>query len=275
MMIASDSLTWERVIDGETPATLRRTAILVVASVLVAASSSAFAGVEIHDPLVGDRPDFTESTETIAPRRVQLEAGATAESGDVDVLAIGESLIRFGLARRWELRVGANSWVSVDSPSGDDSGFDDPSLAAKVRFNPDGEGLAVGLLFGSTLAVGDDDIGAPDEQPFIKLLLSGEFTPDLSWGANAGYTRASESGGRFDQLSGSFSLGVGISERLGAFAEIYGFSEESEGGDTSTYGDTGLTYLLSDNLQVDARIGSGISGNDVDFFFGGGVVKRW
>jgi hypothetical protein len=275
MMIASDSLIRERVIDGESPATLRRTAILVVALVLVAASASASAGGEIQDPLVGDRPDFTDSTETIAPRRVQLEAGATAESGDVDVLTIGESLIRFGLVRRWELRVGANSWVSVDSPSGDDSGFDDPSLAAKVRFNPDDEGLAVGLLFGSTLAVGDEDIGAPDEQPFVKLLLGGELSQRLSWGANAGYARASESGGRFDQLSGSFSLGIGIFERLGAFAEIYGFSEESEGGDTSTYADTGLTYLLSDDLRVDARVGSGIDGNDVDFFFGAGVVKRW
>lgn len=274
MTIASDSLTRERVIDGETPAKLRRTAVLMVASVLVA-SASAFAGGEIRDPVVGDRPDFTESTETIAPRRVQLEAGATAESGDVDVLGIGETVIRIGLARRWELRVGAGSWVSVDSPSGDESGFDDPSLDAKVRFNPDSGGLAVSLLFGSTLAVGDEDIGAPDEQPFVKLLLSGEFSPDLSWGANAGYARASEPGGRFDQLSGSFSVSIGISERLGAFAEVYGFSEESEGGDTSTYADTGLTYLLSDDLQVDARIGSGISGNDVDFFFGGGVVRRW
>jgi hypothetical protein len=249
--------------------------ILVVGWVLAAASTSASAGGEIRDPLVGDRPDFTESTETIAPRRVQLEAGATAEQGDLDVLTIGETVIRIGLARRWELRVGANSWVSVDSPSGDDSGFDDPSLTAKVRFNPDDERLAVGLLFGSTLALGDDDVGAPDEQPVVKLLLGGEFSPRLAWGANAGYVRASESGGRFDQLSGSFSLGVGVSERLGAFVEVYGFSEESEGGDTSTYADTGVTYLLSDDLQVDARIGSGIDGNDVDLFLGGGVVKRW
>jgi hypothetical protein len=145
--------------------------------VLLAASAGTLAGGEIHDPLVGDRPDFTESTETIAPRRVQLEAGATAESGDVDVLAIGEAVIRIGVTDRWEVRVGANSWVSVDSPSGgDDSGLDDPSLEAKVRFNPEGEGVSVGLLFGSTLAVGDDDIGAPDEQPFIKLLLGGEFS---------------------------------------------------------------------------------------------------
>jgi hypothetical protein len=243
--------------------------------VLIAASAGALAGGEIQDPLVGDRPDFTESTETIDPRRVQLEAGATAQSGDVDVLAIGETVIRIGLARRWEVRVGANSWVSVDDPSGDESGFDDPSLEAKLRFNPDGEGIAAGLLFGSTLAVGDDDIGAEDEQPFVKLLLGGEFSPRLSWGANAGYARASEGGERFDQLSGSFSLGIGVSERLGSFVEVYGFSEESEGGDTSTYADAGVTYLLNDDLQLDARIGTGVDGNDVDVFLGAGVIKRW
>lgn len=274
-MVASGSHASNRDIEGKTSALRRAKAILMMMPVLIAASGYVLAGGEIEDPLVGDRPDFTESTGTIAPRRVQLEAGTTAVSGDVDVLAIGETVLRLGLARRWELRVGAGSWVSVDGPSGDDSGFADPSLEAKVRFNPDGEGTAVGLLFGSTLAVGDDDIGTEDEQPFVKLLLGGAFSPGLSWGANAGYARASEDGGRFDQLSGSFSLGIGVSERLGSFVEVYGFSEESEGGDTSTYADAGVTYRLSDDLQIDARVGSGIDGNDVDVFVGGGVVKRW
>lgn len=274
-MLGSGSRASTRDIEGKTPVMHRVKAILMMMPVLIAVSTSALAGGEIQDPLVGDRPDFTESTETIAPRRVQLEAGATAESGDADVLAIGETVIRIGLARRWELRVGAGSWVSVDAPSGDESGFDDPSLEAKIRFNPDGEGIAVGLLFGSTLAVGDDDIGSEDEQPFVKLLLGGALSPGLSWGANAGYARASEGDDRFDRLSGSFSLGIGVSERLGAFVEVYGFSEESEGGDTSTYADAGVTYLLSDDLQIDARVGSGIDGNDVDVFFGGGVTKRW
>lgn len=259
--------------DGRKSRPGRRIAVALALFSFLVSGIAAAGGID--DPVVGDRPDFTESTETIAPRRVQLETGATLESGDSDVLGIGEALIRIGLALRWELRVGAGSWISVDDPAGDASGLDDPSFEAKFRINPGGDGTAVALLFGSSLSVGDEGIGAPDEQPFVKLLLGGELTTRLSWGANAGYARASEAGGRFDQLSGSFALGIGVNERLGTFVEVYGFSEEFDGGDTSVYADTGATYLLSDDLQVDTRIGAGLDGNEVDAFLGIGLIKRW
>lgn len=47
-----------------------------IAAMLVAATLAGTA-VADDDPLVGDRPDFTESAVTIAPGRVQVEAGAT------------------------------------------------------------------------------------------------------------------------------------------------------------------------------------------------------
>jgi hypothetical protein len=242
--------------------------------ILVAAAHAPAAGGD-PDPLAGDRPGFSDGTATVAPRRVQLEAGLSAANGDADVLSVGEALIRLGLAPRWEIRAGGLGWVSVDGPGGDDSGLADPSLAAKFRVNPLRDDFAVGVLFGSTLAVGDEAVGAEDAQPFAKLLLGGQVSPRLPWTANVGYARASEPAGRFDRFSGSFSLGVGVGERLGTYVEVYGFSEETEGGDVSTYADAGATYLLSEDLQLDLSVGTGLGGNEVDVLFGAGVVKRW
>jgi len=43
---------------------------------------------------------------------------------------------------------------------------------------------------------------------------------------------------------------------------------------TEHYGDAGLTFRLTNDLQLDVRIGKGFSGNAVDYFAGAGLVVR-
>ena len=51
-----------------------------------------------QQPLISDRPDFTESAATITPGRVQMEAGYTfARLEEVEGHAIGEILARIGV----------------------------------------------------------------------------------------------------------------------------------------------------------------------------------
>jgi hypothetical protein len=250
-----------------TPLTLTLLALLAVSP-----------GLADSPPLVSDRPDFTESAVTIPKGRIQLEGGATSERSDgADAIAAGELLARIGLTDRWELRLGAGSWEEIDPDVGEDeSGFGDPFLGAKLRCNdPTSEGIAVAVMFGTFLAAGDDDIGGPDEQPFVNFAASRELTAALSLAGNAGYARASDSGSRFDQVHASLSLGIGLTDRVGAFVEGYGFTREESGGDESTYADAGITWLVSPDFQLDVRAGSGLAGNDVDFFAGLGFVKRW
>jgi hypothetical protein len=130
-----------------------------------------------QDPLVSDRPDFTESTGTIAPRHVQVEAGVTwQEVGEEDSLAAGEVLVRLGLGDNLEARLGVGSWSRVDTPVGRADGYGDPTLGIKVRLTDPQEdrppGLpAVALLLGTTLPVGSDELTADEWQPEVKLAL--------------------------------------------------------------------------------------------------------
>jgi hypothetical protein len=60
----------------------------------------------------------------------------------------------------------------------------------------------------------------------------------------------------------TLSYGYTLSEKFGAYAEIYGdFPEKSM---TNHYGDVGLTYLIRNNIQLDATIGKSFTaGQDI------------
>lgn len=250
---------------------MRRAAALLVAGVLTSAAAGA-------EELVGDRPDFTESAVTVGAGRVQLEAGATlTEAGRVTELTAGEALLRLGIGERWELRLGLNSYARVDLLGGAElEGFEDPSLGAKLALlDPGDGGTALALLFGSSIGVGDDEVGSDEEQPEVKLLLGVPLAGQAELGVNVGYARPVDGGRRFGQLVASVAAAWPVADRVGVFVEVYGFSREAPGGPESTYFDGGVTFALGPDLQLDARAGTGLSGNDVDLFLGAGVVRRW
>lgn len=58
--------------------------------------------VMAQEPLVTDRPDFTESSSTVGKGFFQLEGGATyfESAGGTDVTTLGEVLIGAGLSWR-------------------------------------------------------------------------------------------------------------------------------------------------------------------------------
>ena len=95
------------------------------------------AAAQMDEPLVSDRPDFTESTGTIAPGHVQIEGGITRqEIGEEDSLSAGEILVRFGLGERLEARLGVGSWTRIEVPGDELDGFEDPTVGLKVRLTP-------------------------------------------------------------------------------------------------------------------------------------------
>lgn len=234
-----------------------------------------------QEPLVSDRPDFTESTGTIAPRHVQVEAGVTwQEVGEEDSLTAGEVLIRLGVGERLEARFGVGSWSRIDAPAGRADGYDDPTLGLKVRLtDPQSDrppGLpAVALLLGTSIPVGSDELTADEWQPEAKLALGWDLTDRFSVASNIGYAAPVDGDERLHQLQVSVSAGIVATDRLGFFVEAYGFSEEEADGEATRYADTGATFALTDDLQLDARIGFGLNDPSPDRYIGVGAVARW
>lgn len=228
-------------------------------------------------PLVTDRPDFTESAVTVPRGDVQLESGYTfTRAGDADEHTLGEVLLRVGLADRLEARIGLGSHAWIGAAGEDPSGFEDPSLGFKaILAREETAGVAAAVLAGTTLPVGDGDVGEDDWQPEVKLAVSRGLSEVVALAANAGYARASEEGEGFDQGSASLSLGMGLSDRWGAYAEAYGTFPVTRSGDDEAVLNGGFTFLVHPLLQLDARAGAGLTDAAPDFFVGLGIARRW
>ncbi len=251
---------------------LTRFALVALVSALLIAPTAV---AQEEDPLVGDRPDFTESAITIAPGRVQIEAGVTFTDDDsTESYEIGEVLARIGLTERLELRVGLNSYARVEPRRGrDQSGFVDSSLGIKLTLG-EYAGWTTAVLASTSLPTGSSEFRESRLQPDAVLAAERDLTDNVSIGTNLGYAYASDGGRRFGEAFASVAVGIGITETTGAFFEIYGFARASAGGPETYFFDTGVTHALGPNLQVDVRIGTGLNSAAEDLFVGAGVIWR-
>lgn len=248
-------------------------------TVLLLLSLTATGTVASDEPLVTDRPDFTESAVTVTRGRTQIEAGYTfSKIGDFEEHAFGELLLRIGWTEIVELRVGINSWIQVDGPGVDLSGSEDISLGAKIRLSdplPPGSSLPqVALLFATTLPTGSDEFNAPDPQPSVTVALAWQLSEKTSLGTNVGWARLGESGDRFGEASASLSLGRSLSDRLGGYVEVYTLNRQEGRGDDQ-FVNAGFTWALTGDSQLDFRAGTGLDSDGTDYFIGAGAAWRF
>jgi hypothetical protein len=227
-----------------------------------------------EEELIGDRPDFSESTATVGDGRFQLEAGVLygRDEGE-SARELGQALLRVGVLPDWEVRIGLGSWL--DGP-GEAEGWDGGSLGLKVALLENWAARpAVALLVGTSTPWGDSAVADEEWQPEAKVALSWELSDALELAVNTGYARLGADEARFDQAQWSAAVGWGVGDRLGVFGEYFGFSREERDGDATHYLDGGVTWLLSEDLQLDLWGGTNVAGEGADWFVGSGVVARW
>jgi len=238
----------------------------------------------LKEPISPDRPNFTNSPDTVAPGHLQVESGYTfTRKGSLKDSSLGELLLRYGLDERCEARLGVGSYHWTDTGvSGERriSGFQDPYVEVKVRLNEAeaehrAPGVpAMGLLVQTTIPVGAHALTSDAWQPRAALALYWELTKSLSLGSNLGCAYLADSGERFTQCFASLSAGVQMNDKVNAFFEGFTFSKESARGSSTQYLDTGLAYSISNDLQLDIRVGAGLNSPHPNWFTGlGGSIR--
>ncbi len=232
------------------------------------------------EPLVGDRPDFTESPNTIARGHLQLESGQTlSHEADTRTSSTGEVLLRAGLAPRAELRVTLNSWVSERSGGSIVNGRDDGSIGAKFSLHaPETTSLlhpALSVIVASTLPTGSTVFRASRAQPNAKLIVSWDLSERAAFTSNVNYTRTDGGQRGYDEWAASGSVGLTLTERVGSYAEYFAVQSRATDVTTQHFVNTGITFLVSPLFQLDARVGTGPSRSRGDYFAGIGIVRRW
>ena len=249
--------------------------------------SSAAAAGDIPE-MVTDRPEQTESSSVVAPGYVQVEVGVTRTDNDDDGIEVEtdeilETLVRIGVTDRVEVRIGFAGFIAVETSTGgastDDSGAGDLAIGSKVYLCEEHEWRPE-LAFLGTLTLPTGEESSQRIDPSFRLLAGHSLGERFSVGANAGIAWESEedTGGSRHTLS-SFEwtavAGVALDEKTGAFFELFGDVGLSRQGGPRNSVNTGVTYLMAPNVQLDAAVGLGLSEDADDWFVGIGLSIRF
>jgi hypothetical protein len=237
--------------------------------------------VAAQEPLVTDRPDFTESSSSVGAGVLQLESGVTYSSleNGTDVTTIPEILARWGVAKKLELRFVLPTYAWEGGGGDDASGFLSSGVGFKYELaEGDGSGFLGGmeaaLIASTTIPTGTADFASSKWQPSAVFCASWELGPNVGIGTNLGAGRPADEENRFTTLWASVAVGVGLSETTSLFVELLGFNrEEDRGPNTATF-QTGLVYLFSPDLQADMRVARRLTDQGVDILIGAGLSWR-
>lgn len=231
--------------------------------------------------IITDRPDATEAPSVVPKGYLQAETGGFYESFKENDIKFERSvynttLLRYGILENLELRVGWN--------------FEKQSVKLNdMTLVNDQNGLSP-LLLGVKVAIAEENNGFPEVgligHVFLPFSASSDFKPQttgvdfrfafshtLSERSNLSYNIGAEWGDDSPEVAYIYTIAYGyaISEKFGAFVELYGnFPENSS---ANHLWDAGLTYLLKPNIQFDVSIGTAFTEGQ-DILLSGGLSFR-
>ncbi|MFC4722990.1 transporter [Geojedonia litorea] len=219
------------------------------------------------EPLITDRPDATESPSVMPKGFIQVETGAFYETYEENGLksenyTYNTTLVRIGILNNLELRVGWDFVEGITKLNGNKldnvtSGFNPLLLGVKTSIaSEQGCFPEIGLLghlylpFTASTDYRPETTGADFRFAFAHTLSENS---SLSYNIGAAW------GDDSPEIAYVYTIAFGqsITNKLGAYAELYG--DLPEDNSSNHYWDAGLTYLVSNNIQLDATVGSSIT----------------
>jgi len=229
--------------------------------------------------MVTDRPDQTESASVITHKGFQVESGFLFERYDSSIsnTTYNSTLVRYGLLENIELRLGVaylGTKISLDGGSLDKSGLAPLTIGAKFFLREEGGGIPQ-LAFLTTLTIPNTGSTAFESEKLgADIRVNGEYSLNeaMSFGANLGVAWSGAEYGNYAVGIYTAVIGMSLSEKLGAFAELYGFLPKE--GKNDHRWDGGVTYAVNEDLQLDFSTGIGLSKVSPDFFISLGLSIR-
>ena len=210
--------------------------------------------------IITDRPDQTESSSTIQKGSLQIESGLLLEFLGEDIscsernILAPTTLIRYGLLDFAELRI-VSQIESVKNNSTSVTGISDLEIGTKLQLlKKEKSLLEIALLSHIIIPTGSKEVSSNTTGFINKLCVSHRSNTNISIAYNLGYNYFGSGKG---DLTYSFVLGSRINDKASVYLEPYGEFIEFE--DNVININSGITYLLKDNFQLDFSFGTGIN----------------
>ncbi len=231
--------------------------------------------------IITDRPDATESAVAVPLGTLQIETGAfytSFEENNIkhEVLGYNTTLLRYGILNNLELRLGWNfeeGRTTINGTKMNDitSGFSPLLTGIKINVvQKNGWIPAIAFLGHLVLPVTAGKDYRP-ETTGVNFRFSVDHT--ISEKSSIAYNLGAQWGDDSPEAAYvyTFVYWYSILENLGVFAEVYGdFPENSK---ANHFCNGGLAFLVMNNLQLDASIGTGIT-NGQNLLLSAGVSYR-
>ena len=230
-------------------------------------------------PIETDRPTFSLSPNTIPKGRIQIETGYTFSlekaSPDVKTHNFPETLVRIGLTERTELRVEWPNLTYIDNGR-DVNGFNDLALGFKVQALQQ-QGVRPRLSFVGRLSIptGDKNFSSDRLDPLFRTILTYALNKRVGLFGTVNIGSPTSQGTRYVQVSSSLGLSAAIRDRLTGFVEYFGLYPRDVASGSANFLQTGVLYHLTYNLQLDVRVGGGLTRGTDDFLTGAGISWRF
>jgi hypothetical protein len=241
-------------------------------------------------PIKTDRPTFTPSSSTVGKGVIQLETGYTftherTQGVTLDSHGYPEATLRFGILADWlEGRITQNfASVNTAGPDSSDSetGAADLLLGVKLGLAKQREYLPeTAVIVQMSVPTGSRFLTQKEVMPGIIGVFGWEVIKNcLSVSGSLSANRARDGADHFyTLLAESVVVTWSLTKQLDYFTECYALTP-SGAIDSATgpqaFFDTGLTYRLTPNLQLDGRAGLGLNHQADEFFTGIGLSVRY
>jgi Putative MetA-pathway of phenol degradation len=250
--------------------------------------SNASGGPNLDEPLVTDRPDFTEATSTVGRCVAQVEFGYTCTYGrergvSIRTQSLGEPLLRYGVFANWlEFRAAlfpvAERTVEADRHN-HTAGTEDLYLGFKIGLTPkEGALPEMSLIPQMTVPTGSAHFTSDEVGPGVNWCYGWEITDKFSTGGSTQFNRRVDdtTGRSYLEYAQSWTSGFKFNDKLSMYAEWFALIPHSA--DTARpkhFFNFGFAYLVSNDIQWDIRYGVGLNRAAEDFFAGTGLSIRF
>ena len=230
-----------------------------------------------------DRPDKTESPYTVDAGHFQIETDIVSYSRDresgthSDSWSFFNSNLKVGLCNNTDLQIVVPTYSSARTRSGGttdkNSGFGDLVTRLKMNFwGNDGGPTAFGAMPFVKVPTAQDNLGNGAFEGGIIFPLAVELPKGWGMGVMTEFDFAQDGDGTgyHPEFVNTITFGHSIIGDLAGYVEFFSLVSTDRNSDWIGTFDVGLTYAISDDIQLDCGVNIGVtrSADDVNPFVG-------
>jgi hypothetical protein len=241
---------------------------------LAAQAKAQKCGSDAQSTISTDRPQITASSIVVPCGSLQFENGfAVTGNGGQQTTDFPETAVRFGIARKTELRFGVPNYLyNFDTGSGFTNGFGDLSLGFKQQLGPTPGKFEISLIPSVSFPTGADLISSHGYDPTVQLPWSRGLSKNWTVAGMFSVMWPTQDGRR--NLTGQASMYFDrqFTAPWDAWAEYSGAFPQ-RGGPQHLI-NFGMSYKVSPHQQLDFHASFGLSAATPDYSIGLGYSFR-